>query len=294
LSHDLTLEREADAMGTKANRLVSKYPTKKLVSKKANSNLIQCYLDDEQRENIHGLFSGAYGTATFKRMSFSKEDRQLAWMGQAHAEMDLSGAAVDPEIIEATITEMGLTAQGINLRHVIPYSDIAGVLRVATSDSTISVAGPDYARSIRHQVTKLTELIGSEESKRLWAEGVDSVGLLKSKSGRDVIRGIYRDLAHSQANLFQGSGSPNKAIGNRPDVSVYATGILGRGHVEKLLEWWYETMEILELNPIFSQERVYNISSGTAIPVDLHSHALSRPLGPIYGYSDELEMIPRN
>ena len=250
------------------------------------------------KSELHKLFSEAYSTKTFKRSAFSKEDRKKAWIDQAIAEakfydqLQSEGRSKDSEevIKEEVIAAIenfereneGLVAKGIQLRHIIPYSDIAGLMRVATSETTRTTFGDGFVENIREQVTALLKLIGNEEAREIWMAIKDKGDLLKGKEGRGQVKLVYRSLAHSSANLFHGDTSANQSLGNRPDAPGIAVGIHGESHIERLLGWWLETMNLLQLNPQFEEVGIFNVETGKVVVKALYQHEKSRATKAVF------------
>ncbi|MCH5344041.1 MAG: hypothetical protein J1E64_08380 [Acetatifactor sp.] len=106
---------------------------------------------------------------------------------------------------------------------------------------------------------------------------------------RENVQQLFHQLIHTPENLFYGGSTANVALGNRPDITDDARGVLGYDHVDKLLSWWIYTMKRLGLNP--KEEWVDNIYwafTEKYIRKKLFSHDLSRPLGPLFGNPSEL------
>jgi hypothetical protein len=251
-------------------------------------------------EQVKAIFSTAYSTPTFQRSAFSTADREAAWIQQAESEVALMPdmPPLDPAAVldvARAMTRGRLTVGGLQLRHVVPYSDIAGTLRVATSETIRAACGDEYVRRVRAQITALVNLIVEDPATRLaWSGVVNQQGILQTQAGRDAISAVYRALAHGPRNLFHAGGSANMAIGNRLDVARDAQGILPETMVA-LGEWWWRTMTLLGLSPRYQMEEVPVASTGgkrhRPVSVPLYSHALSRPLDAVSGDPAELVMI---
>jgi len=255
-------------------------------------------LTEEQQAVVKDLFAGAYDTATFKRQAFSSQDRVKAWLIEAKAEA--SQVFLDDfeeDEVLAVIHEMGLSIKGIHLRHMIPYSDIAGLMRVATSDTTESGVSLAFRDQVRTQVSELVDLIAPEQQGS-WDAIKNDSGLLTSPAGREEVKGIYRALAHSQQNLFQGGGSVNSSISNRPDFSEHTSALIGERHALALADWHHRTLNILGLN-LGVQDVEVHVQLGDRtgmLSTQVMGHDLSRHMhGKIYAGSEaELRLeLPR-
>lgn len=257
--------------------------------------------EEEERENeartktVHSLFANAYSTHTFSRASFSEEDRENAWLEYVKAHAEHTGEDFDEDEALDAIRDMGTTAQGIHLRHLVPYSDIAGLMHVASSGTTYNKVGADYAHKIRDHVSTYLEHIGAKDHLAAWNDLKGQEGsLVQNRNNRALVKQIYREMAHNHMNLYHGDGSANMAIGNRVDATGDAVGIHSQEHVQNLIGWWHDAMTDLGLNPEYETEDVYNLKTQQMDSVPLYSHALSRPLKAYYGDTSELEMVPKH
>ena len=247
-------------------------------------------LTEDQKTLVKDMFSGAYETATFKRKAFSDQDRMGAWLEQAHAEAEQLG--VDPiskaEVLDL-VKDMGLTVKGIHLRHMVPYSDIAGLMRVATSDSTANQVSPEFQAQVREKVTQLVSMIGSPESQATWDRIKDVQGLLRTAGGRETVKTLYRDLAHSQSNLFQGGGSVNSSLSNRPDFPEAALANKGEQFCTELAIWHHQTMCLLGLESGFKKVEISVNIDGRKGKLEtlMSGHDLSRFPKGIYADTEQ-------
>jgi hypothetical protein len=220
-------------------------------------------------DRVHARFPAAYDTKTFRRPQFSREDRRVTWQFHAAREIEEvwgAGERVDEEIIEEL-----RTFRGDNLRHIVPCSDIAGVMYVACD-----AAEDEYVVRAREFVIELCRLLLGSAARWEVLCAYERNLLMKDPATRLEIAALYRQLACAPNNLFHSDSDLNQAIGNRPDPSVDARGLYGEGHVVSLIHWWYYMSAALALNPGWARQRV--ITVGEAILV--LEHKFSRPVIP--------------
>lgn len=259
---------------------------------------------DHQNE-IEKIFSSAYLTKTFKRTSFTNDDRTESWFYQADRELrmnffnelkekypnnihdiysileiwdnedDLDNflirienstllddvkkhirtyiESVDFESISDNVVEIAkMNIKGINLRHVIPYSDIAGIMRMAFSKYVL-INKPDYYNVVHEAIDKLIELIGRDyyrgeksEMKVIWQKYNKKTIDLSNPNVRSEIRSLFLWLSHSPANLFHGNGGVNQAIGNCFDYSELYGNI---EDLDKIYNFWNTLFTDLNFQP---------------------------------------------
>ncbi|WP_437977371.1 hypothetical protein WMF11_10545 [Sorangium sp. So ce295] len=236
------------------------------------------------------MLKNAYQMKTFKRQGFTKDQRLDAWLAEAKKDAEALKADFDKKAAQEAITSMSetLAVKGMHLRHVIPYSDIAGVFYIATSDASFKLLGEDKYRELRQLVTTLVDLLGEKEDQATWRGLVSATGLLTKSATRSAVRVLCRRIANAKKNLFEGSGTVNMAIQNRLDPSVYAAA-LESSHLESLCKWWFDCFTLLGMNPRLEKARIYSITKKTYIDTEVYSHEGSRPLGTVYEPDEELE-----
>jgi hypothetical protein len=216
-----------------------------------------------------------------------------------------------------------MSVSGLHLRHIIPYSDIAGVLYVATTDSTRIVMGERYVEKIRERVAQLIRLLQcGAQAEQQWEELRHKEHLLTNSGHAKMVKELYRALAHSQNNLFPGDGSSNLTLSNRLDIPMLGIG----GHHDLFIQlgtWWWETMNELFMEPRFYPEKVAVLKNDEKMPnkavviqhldddpdedaqiikdknfrfdhyeeIELYSHIRSRALRPVFREGTELRMV---
>ena len=247
---------------------------------------------------IRELFSSAYTTNTLRRRAFTDQDRENVWLLEAEANAISFDGEINEETALNVIREMGLSIRGLHLRHVVPYSDIAGLMRIATSGTTSTQIGSDFAGAVRQKVSDLIDLIAPDQ-KEAWksllkTEDAERPGLVRTQAQRNDVQKIYRALAHSEKNLFNGGSGANMAIGNRFDASAHATAVHGGDHILSLADWYGNTMDMLGLNPQRTTKTVTFVNTTTkevtTEEVRLIQHDLARPLKAVI--NDDLQDMP--
>lgn len=255
-------------------------------------------LNDTQTGARQNIFANAYHTVTFKRKSFSVDDRVAAWWKHARAENRIWWNSRLPTKAQfrKNIREMGYAIQGLHLRHVIPYSDIAGAFYVATSDTALRLHGQEYVDGIRARIYELAKILKVDMS-GLCGHNEGGIlpdfsswnGCLRDVKRRKIVQKLFHQLAHSPENLFYGDASANMVLGNRPDITEEAKRVLTAAKVNKLYDWWKLTMGQLGLNPKEQEERIYCLQKEDYITRVLPSHDLSRTLGVLVSDPSELD-----
>lgn len=180
--------------------------------------------------------------------------------------------------------------RGVHLRHIIPYSDIKGLISVAFSnDMTEKEADGDpgqiaaytkYKQVALNAIDRFVDLLIPEGSADM--EGVYIRQMwqrLRVRAGRRLfretgaeIRAFIQILANYHRNLFIGAGPANIALLNRPDLDVQAAAVHGESYISNLLAWWIEVMNEMNLHP---QKSVYPVF-GADLPLAIYEHDLSR------------------
>lgn len=179
---------------------------------------------------------------------------------------------------------------GIHLRHIIPYSDIKGLISVAFSnDMTEKEADGDQKQIERYAYYKKKALAAIDHLTDLLipADSADMEGVyirqvwqrLRIQAGRRLfresgaeVRAFIHMLANYHRNLFVGGGAANMALSNRPDLDVQAAAVHGCPHISSLMTWWLKAMDAMNLHP---QKREYPVF-GRELPIELYGHDLSR------------------
>lgn len=193
------------------------------------------------------------------------------------------GALENFEKMQQRILEMGSAIKGLNLRHITPYSDIAGVMRVATSRATLSIQNKDYIYKVRKKVIELANILGFKIRTRQKYHRWDNC---LSGRKRDRVLKFYLALAHSPLNLFYGNALENKQLGNSPDFSPDAVGQWKKEHIDKLRSWWLDTMQMLFLEPE-SKPHTITDKYGKRYEAYILSHMFSRTKNHLFGNPDE-------
>ena len=250
---------------------------------------------------VNRIFSDPYAK-TFKRKSFTKVHRLEAWQEHAEAECMMLGQDFAQDLAINGITEMGLTVRGMNLRHIIPYSDIAIIFQIANSDTALHI-NEKVVRALRVQISQLLRILGLSSQDRILryiygrryrAQNIN--GLLLNYHTRRSILLIYDRIVRGRENLFQGDGPSNIALGNRPDVPINIPRHK-RAIALRLLHWWYETMGLLGVKPKYRRKTIADFSydnnqQRSQHIIGIHEHQYSRTLRLTRGDWAEIDMMP--
>ncbi|NHB59553.1 hypothetical protein G9F32_16275 [Acinetobacter sp. 194] len=192
---------------------------------------------------------------------------------------------VDFQARDKTIQELiDQGVVGLHLRHIIPYSDIAGLLRLATYTSVNM--DKNLKTYLYRSFEDLIDLIGTDYDRgckdfyaKFWLDEGKTLNM-HNANDRKKLRKLYIWLAHSSWNLFNGNSGINKAIANSFDGSSLALGIHTQEHVGKLYKWWSKVFTTLGLHPT-QVTQVYSIDAQkyvnlNPIFIQVYKHDLTR------------------
>lgn len=150
-------------------------------------------------------------------------------------------------------------------RHIIPYSDIKGIISVCFYKNPFDPKVGDYSQTEQYilnafnSIRDLIKLFCVEEHpynqkiKWIWDEVTrcylaSSRSGLKDKKVRDLVTSLIPLLANHPRNIFMGYGPGNIALANRFDYGKEAVAMYGNEYMNTLLMWWKGALKSLDID----------------------------------------------
>lgn len=179
-----------------------------------------------------------------------------------------------------------MSLASIHPRHIIPYSDIKGVISVLFSNNPFQPGTQEqgtynaYQDAAFHAIEDLIHKF-SEKNKELndvtsssgertetgydgriaalWNQlSGQAYHGLQSPSVRKMVKELIPLLANHPCNIFMGDAPQNVLLGNRFDAGEEGIAMYHKEYITQLLTWWHGILGKLELNPRWnSEDEVY-------------------------------------
>lgn len=151
-------------------------------------------------------------------------------------------------------TTNGTFAVGnLHPRHIIPYSDIRGIVLVALSPDGAQLE--QQAEFAKKKISELIDIFKDREDSEYTRNLGGQWQLICAHQGNGL-QGIYDQvqdfvncLANCSLNIFLGDGQANVAICNSLDINEQAVFTHSERMVYTLAAWWKSAMGGLDLNP---------------------------------------------
>lgn len=168
--------------------------------------------------------------------------------------------------------QAGMSLASIQPRHIIPYSDIKGLISVLFSNNPCTDQEEwekyrQYQKAAKKAIKYLINILAQKNQeksngetgydikiKELWLELSPNAFSGLVPSIRSKVAQLIPLLANHPCNIFMGDGPQNMMLGNRLDYGKEGIAMYEMEYIDTLRNWWFSILTSLEMNPHWNDE----------------------------------------